>query len=181
MAEYGGSYPGAYLLRRGLYLPFELAGLMDPEIAHEGLARLSPLARIAASIAPDPGSAVGRVAALESCNYMRNQLLRDSDWAGMAHSLEIRTPLVDFQMLRQLAPVIPALRPGAGKRALARAPSRPLPEVVAQRAKTGFGVPVGHWLAAGSAGKGAVSRAWGREVLASAHALAGDFSLKATG
>lgn len=173
MAEYGGSYSGAYLLRRGLYLPFELAGLMDTEIAREGLAQLSPLARIAASIAPDPGSAVGRVAALESCNYMRNQLLRDSDWAGMAHSLEIRTPLVDFRLLRQLAAVIPALRPGAGKRALALAPSRPLPEAVARRAKTGFGVPVGHWLAAGSASKGAVSRAWGREVLANAYAMAG--------
>ena len=30
---------------------------------------------------------------------MRNQLLRDADWAGMAHSLEIRTPLVDIAAL----------------------------------------------------------------------------------
>ena len=36
-----------------------------------------------------------RVAALELSWYMRNQLLRDADWAGMAHSLEIRVPLVD--------------------------------------------------------------------------------------
>ena len=36
---------------------------------------------------------------------MRNQLLRDADWAGMAHSLEIRVPLVDFTLLGALAPV----------------------------------------------------------------------------
>ena len=33
------------------------------------------------------------VSALEMSCYMRNQLLRDADWAGMAHSLEIRVPL----------------------------------------------------------------------------------------
>jgi len=33
---------------------------------------------------------------------MRNQLLRDADWAGMAHSLEIRVPLVDVELLELL-------------------------------------------------------------------------------
>jgi len=31
---------------------------------------------------------------------MRNQLLRDADWAGMAHSVEILVPLVDIELLR---------------------------------------------------------------------------------
>ena len=35
-----------------------------------------------------------QVALLESTRYLRNQLLRDSDWASMAHSVELRTPLV---------------------------------------------------------------------------------------
>ena len=30
---------------------------------------------------------------------MRNQLLRDTDWASMAHSLEVRVPLVDVKLL----------------------------------------------------------------------------------
>jgi asparagine synthase (glutamine-hydrolysing) len=38
--------------------------------------------------------------------YMRNMLLRDSDWAGMAHSVEIRTPFVDVELFRALAPYI---------------------------------------------------------------------------
>lgn len=165
IVEYGGTYPGAYLLRRGLYLPFELRRFMNPEMARDGLARLSPLKQLSASMSPDPNSAVGRVAALETCNYMRNQLLRDSDWAGMAHSLEIRTPLADFNLLRRLAPAVHALTPGAGKRALAVAPTRPMPEAVTNRAKTGFAVPTGNWLASASASKGAASRAWADRVL----------------
>ena len=93
--EYGGSYPGAYLLRRGLFMPWELPGLLGEELAQEGLARLDPLAHIAGALSPDPGHPFARVAALEASLYMRNQLLRDTDWASMAHSLEVRVPLVD--------------------------------------------------------------------------------------
>ena len=37
---------------------------------------------------------------MESQIYLRNQLLRDSDWASMYHSIELRTPLVDFFLLK---------------------------------------------------------------------------------
>ena len=174
--EYSGSWAGTYLLRRGLFLPHELSDVMDPEIAREGLRRLRPLLRLAANLTPDPSSDVARVCVLESAQYMRNQLLRDADWAGMAHSLEIRVPLVDFTLLRALAPVIPVLTPGAGKAALANAPTLPLPAEIVTRAKTGFSVPTGDWMNAAigrgldSAGrapepKGLVSRRWSRAVL----------------
>lgn len=176
LLEYADSFAGAYLLRRGLFLPHELAGLMGPELAREGLRRLKPLHRLNASLAPDPGSDVARVSALESAHYLRNQLLRDADWAGMAHGLEIRVPLVDFSLLKSLATVIHRLEPGAGKTALANAPACPLPAEVVARAKTGFGVPTERWMAA-AAGlqretdgaaepKGVVSRRWSRVVLA---------------
>ena len=58
-----------------------------------------------------------------STQYMRNQLLRDADWAGMAHGVEIRLPLVDTTLLETLSAVIGQIRPGAGKLALAAAPS----------------------------------------------------------
>jgi asparagine synthase (glutamine-hydrolysing) len=77
---------------------------------------------------------------------MRNQLLRDADWAGMAHSLEIRTPLVDIELLRAVARLLKVLDPGEGKQALAAAPMRALPDHVRHRAKTGFTVPVDQWL-----------------------------------
>lgn len=140
------SWAGTYLLRRAVLLPFELDGAMDAGLAAQGLAELDPEGLIAATMTPDPGSANGRVAALESGNYMRNQLLRDSDWAGMAHSLEIRVPLVDFTLLQTLAPILPGLTPGAGKAMLGNAPSTPLPDTILNKPKTGFGIPVTGWL-----------------------------------
>ncbi|MBV9995182.1 MAG: asparagine synthase (glutamine-hydrolyzing) [Caulobacteraceae bacterium] len=172
LLEYSRSWAGAYLLRRGLFLPHELPAVMDPELAREGLARLRPLRRLSRALSPDPGSDAGRVCALESAHYLRNQLLRDCDWAGMAHSLEIRTPLVDAELLRALAPVVPRLAPGEGKRLLAAAPSTPLPGCVTERAKTGFSVPMGQWLGRRDAGtasaKGLASRNLGLEVFAQA-------------
>lgn len=176
LLEYSGSWAGAYLLRRGLFLPHELPDVMDREMALEGLRRLQPLRRLAASLVPDPKSHTARVCVLESAHYMRNQLLRDADWAGMAHSLEIRVPLVDFKLLGALASSIPAITEGAGKAALATAPATPLPNEVVTRAKSGFGVPTGAWLnaVAGDASgsvvpklepKGIVSRRWSQAVL----------------
>jgi asparagine synthase (glutamine-hydrolysing) len=176
LLEYSRSWAGAYLVRRGLFLPHELPRIIDPEIAIEGLRRLSPLERLADCLRPDPVSDAGRVCALESANYMRNQLLRDTDWAAMAHGIEVRVPLVDFEVLKALAPAIPHIRPGKGKAALAQVPSIPLPADNVARAKTGFGVPTGAWMRSAAATgdlcsairhehKGLVSRAWSREVL----------------
>ena len=172
--EYAGSWAGAYLLRRGLHLPHEMALMMEPDFAREGLRRLKPLRRLAATLKPDPGSDVGRICALESTHYMRNQLLRDADWAGMAHSLEIRVPLVDLTLLSELASGIPAVVPGFGKAALARSPRLPLADEVVQRAKTGFAVPTANWIARtegepsrkSDGQKGLTSRQWSRTVLA---------------
>lgn len=168
LLEYGGTYPGAYLLRRGLLLPHELRDILDPDTVRLGLRRLAPINRLRRSMTPSPPNPTSRVAALESTNYMLNQLLRDADWAGMAHSLEIRTPLVDFKLLRALSKVTPWLGKGDGKRALAAAPSKPLPKAIVDRSKTGFGVPTGCWAAAASAAtaanKGAASRAWASEI-----------------
>ena len=41
LLQYARSWAGAYLLRRGLFLPYELKELMDPDVAREGLRRLS--------------------------------------------------------------------------------------------------------------------------------------------
>ncbi|MGH9552509.1 MAG: asparagine synthase (glutamine-hydrolyzing) [Terriglobales bacterium] len=174
MLEHTSSWAGTYLLRRGLHLPHEMALMMEPDFAREGLRRLKPLLRLDAMLKPDPGSDVGRICALESEHYMRNQLLRDADWAGMAHSLEIRVPLVDSNVLTELAPGIPALVPGFGKAALAWSPRLPLPDEVVQRVKTGFAVPTANWTARterelsrkSDGQKGLTSRQWSRTVLA---------------
>jgi glycosyltransferase involved in cell wall biosynthesis len=107
-----------------------------------------------------------RVAALELQWYMRNQLLRDADWAGMAHSLEIRVPLIDHVLFRALAPLLVSPLP-PDKALFASTPQNPPPLAVLERAKTGFVIPVREWIAARS-GRGATQRGlrgWARTVL----------------
>jgi asparagine synthase (glutamine-hydrolysing) len=65
----------------------ELGPVLDRDLVRRGLSRLRPLAHIQAQLAPRLRSAFARIATLESALYMRNQLLRDTDWASMAHGL----------------------------------------------------------------------------------------------
>lgn len=146
--EYGGTYEGAWLLRRGLYMPWELEGVLGPEMVRDGLSRLAPLGIIRAALDPRPASSFAQVATMEAVLYMRNQLLRDTDWASMAHSLEVRTPLVDAELLKQVAALGSPDPELNAKQELAAAPSMPLPKAVTDRKKTGFAVPVAPWTSA---------------------------------
>jgi asparagine synthase (glutamine-hydrolysing) len=162
--RYGSSYAGAYLVKRGRFLASELPEVLGEEIAREGLERLDLLSLIEKAITPDPGTPFARVAALESSFYLRNQLLRDMDWASMAHSLEVRVPLVDAHLLRRLAPLIARLR-GRSKGLLAQTPRPPLPEPVRKRRKTGFTLPINEWLRQEAGGRVEFGkRSWARRV-----------------
>jgi asparagine synthase (glutamine-hydrolysing) len=165
LVEYGGSYEGAYLLRRGLFLPHELPGLLGAERAAAGLERLGLQPLLRSVMTPDPRDPVRRVCALESGLYLRNQLLRDADWAGMAHSVEIRAPLVDRALLQAVAPVMAHFSGGRGKAALAAAPSAPPPPHVLARPKNGFSIPMRAWLGDVAEDR-LTSRAWARRLLA---------------
>ena len=143
--EYGGDYSGAYLLRRGLYMPWELPKVLDPDLVKEGWESLQPRLRLEQTTRGLQNEHL-RVTALESTWYMRNQLLRDTDWASMAHSLEVRTPLVDWTLLSDVAPLVD--RHGLTKQDMARTPGRGLPSDLLNRPKSGFTVPVREWLLA---------------------------------
>ena len=144
LLEYGGTYGGAYLLRRGMFMPWELPEVLDPELVREGWRELQSQARLDQT-AKGLKSPFLKVSALEMCWYMRNQLLRDTDWAGMNHSVEVRTPLVDVELLRNLAPLLASDTPPT-KRDMAISPLSPLPSSILDRRKTGFSIPVRQWL-----------------------------------
>ena len=173
LLEYGGDCGSAYLLRRGLFMPWELPDLLGPEMAREGWRRLETRARLDRTI---QGLATPRqkVGALEMSWYMRHRLLRDSDWAGMAHSLEIRVPFVDPVLLRGMAPALASANPPR-KSDLGRAPRAALPAAILNRPKTGFQVPVREWLQSSQGGERRESgfRDWAREVYRWCGAVAG--------
>lgn len=147
LIKYGGTYAGAYLLKRGLFMPWELPSLLGPELAREGLETLRCLQHIERqALQPYPDKPFSRVASLEASLYMRNQLLRDADWAGMAHSVEIRVPLVDSVLFKRVMPLLTGRQMRNGKQLLAGSLNKSLPHEITARSKTGFVLPYRQWL-----------------------------------
>ena len=99
--EWGGNYANAYLLRYALYMPWELPEVLDPDLARQGWAELGIERRLHDSY-NNVKSPQLIIKALEHEWYMRCQLLRDADWASMAHSLELRVPFVDVRLFESL-------------------------------------------------------------------------------
>ena len=122
-------YAGAYLVKRGRFLAAGAPRVLRREIVDGRSAPPRPAASSSsARVTPDPGNAVrarrrARIVATSS----RNQLLRDMDWAAMAHSLEVRVPLVDAHLLRKIAPVIVAAHDYEKSSSPPRPPRRCLP------------------------------------------------------
>jgi asparagine synthase (glutamine-hydrolysing) len=95
--------------------------------------------------APSPGT--GGLQELDLTTYLPGDLLVKADIASMAHSLELRSPLLDHEVL-ELGLALPEklkIRRLAGKIALKRAFADDLPPEVLRRGKSGFGVPLGRW------------------------------------
>jgi len=155
LLRYGSSLGGAYFLRRGLFLPEELPSLVGPEVAAEGLAAYDPVAAAEACRTGDEDGTQHKgdqdpwhsVHLMETRLYMRNQLLRDADWASMATSLELRVPLVDAWLVRHAASLNFEPARSCGKAAAVRQVTPELPEAVWGRPKSGFFLPVMDWLA----------------------------------
>jgi asparagine synthase (glutamine-hydrolysing) len=163
IGTYAHTWPGAYLVQRGLFMPDELPPLMGEEAARDGMERLRIIDVIAAVLDPDPLTSFGRVAALEAGLYMRNQLLRDTDWASMAHSLEVRTPLVDAWFLRQIAPLL-AVEGRKCKQYFAGAPDPPWPAGRRAQPKLGFSAPLHLWVDLPADGTSTRMRSWAKIV-----------------
>ena len=147
LLEWGRDIPGAYFLRRALFMPWELSGVIDAGLAREGLRTLALRDRLH-DLVRGIATPFDQVMALETGIYMRNCLLRDADWAGMAHSLEIRTPLADADLYAAVIGLRPSRAEPLTKADLRRelgAHGTIDPALLARR-KTGFSVPVREWL-----------------------------------
>jgi asparagine synthase (glutamine-hydrolysing) len=92
---------------------------------------------------------IAAVSRIEAQFYQGNMLLRDADQTGMAHSLEIRVPLLDRRLCDFVHRVPGAIRypPGAPTKYLLR---RAFPDLlraeVADQSKRGFTLPICRWM-----------------------------------
>jgi len=80
--------------------------------------------------------------------WLAGDILVKADRMTMAHSLELRVPFLDREVLRVAGRLARTEKIAAGttKLALRTAMSEVLPKAAAERAKLGFPVPIGHWL-----------------------------------
>jgi asparagine synthase (glutamine-hydrolysing) len=91
---------------------------------------------------------VNRVSYLESIFYMRNTLLRDSDFMSMAHGLELRVPFLDRTLVETCfhIPGPRKLEGNSPKSLLLASLDVELPQEIVNRPKRGFTLPFERWL-----------------------------------
>lgn len=135
----------SYLLQRCIFLPHEISAILGAEFSSRGFSMLRNEALNFSSLNDLPIPDYPKISALETNFYMKNQLLRDSDWAGMAHSVEIRTPLVDIELLKSIGPSVLKMKKYNGKKLLSNNALSNEEMKVLQRKKTGFGLPMQRW------------------------------------
>jgi asparagine synthase (glutamine-hydrolysing) len=93
------------------------------------------------------GEGISGLQRLDVRTYLPGDLLLKADIASMAHSLELRSPLLDHEVLELGVSLPDSLKVEGrrGKVALRRAYADALPPEVSGRGKTGFGVPISRW------------------------------------
>ena len=84
---------------------------------------------------------------LDMKTYLPGDILTKVDRASMAHSLEVRVPLLDHKLVEWISGLPPSLklRGREGKYIFKRALEPHLPNDVLYRPKMGFGVPLAGW------------------------------------
>ena len=87
-----------------------------------------------------------KISYLDSIIYMKNQLLRDSDWASMYHGVELRTPFVDVYLLSKLKDIMNSYSSFKDKESLKETFDKILPKQFLQSKKTGFQTPLKIWI-----------------------------------
>jgi asparagine synthase (glutamine-hydrolysing) len=84
----------------------------------------------------------------EARTYMHDVLLRDTDQMSMAHSLEVRVPLLDHVLVEHVMALPDAIKQpnGVAKRLLVESLDGCLPEAIVTRRKQGFTLPFDPWM-----------------------------------
>ena len=120
--------------------------LLTPELAHHIPGIGEPLWRRWQTY--PPGSSIARKQKLDYDLYLPDDILVKMDRASMAHSIEVRSPLLDHRLVEWAArlPRSVLLNGREGKLPLRRLAENLLPDSVRTARKQGFAVPLDPWL-----------------------------------
>ena len=147
-----GDFPHAYFFTRLLFTPFRVQRLLAPYFesakyseSHKNpwRARMRETARQARRL-----DSFTAVSCFELQSYMVNTLLRDTDAASMANSLEVRVPFLDHRLVEFVGrlPKSAKYMRGVPKSLLVEALSDLLPDEVVGQSKRTFTLPWEVWL-----------------------------------
>ncbi len=120
--------------------------LFQPEVFAE-FAKNDPLRDERAWLARGNGRWLSAVQYLDVKSYLPLDILTKVDRMSMAHSLEVRVPLLDHKVVEFAATIPPelSLNSTCGKRLFKEAMRSILPDEVIERPKRGFAVPLNQW------------------------------------
>ena len=138
---------GLYLLARGFFAPAQVAELMDVDSAVVERAVDASFAPVE-NTPPNGHFNLNRFHSFEMKRYLHDQLLRDSDVFSMAHSLELRVPYLDHELLESCCriPARDKVSADINKPKLVEALDHPMLEEAGRRKKQGFTFPFARWM-----------------------------------
>ena len=99
------------------------------------------------TMAPGSGDLLDAASRLDLSRYLGSGLLKFGDGMSMAHSLELRVPFCDVDLVESVSRIGSARRfPGYRLKGMLKNVARGyLPESIVNRPKQGFMIPVGRW------------------------------------
>lgn len=133
-----------YLYNRGFFIPEEVARLLD--CTEEEIIQLLDVVDLPPFY--EKLDAHEQVSYLETNWYMQNQLLKDTDYMSMWHSIEVRVPFLDRRLMDLVYQIAPSVRysPEQAKHLLIKAFHFELPRAIWDRPKHGFVFPFETWM-----------------------------------
>ncbi|MDQ6812658.1 MAG: glycosyltransferase, partial [Bacteroidota bacterium] len=140
------SFLGDYLFNRGVYTAEETASILNTSATYVN----KTIDEIDLSFLTSNGKTDGRnVISLGEQNiYMQSQLLKDTDYMGMWHGLEVRVPFLDKELMETVHSIAPEIKFNSKlkKHLLIKAFDDVLPSQIYDRKKQGFTFPFENWI-----------------------------------
>ncbi|HEX8277522.1 MAG TPA: asparagine synthase (glutamine-hydrolyzing), partial [Segetibacter sp.] len=135
---------GEYLLNRGLYTPEQTASILNCSVAHVN----NEISKVYVPDASFIKDKKDQHSWGDQNIYMQSQLLKDVDYMGMWHGLEVRVPFLDKELMDTVHSIAPSLKfdPTIKKHLLIKAFHDVLPAEIYGRKKQGFTFPLEKWI-----------------------------------
>ncbi|RZK48302.1 MAG: asparagine synthase (glutamine-hydrolyzing) [Pedobacter sp.] len=135
---------GEYLFLRGFFTPNKVAEILQINLSEvvDVLEKYQPYVDL------NPAYNGNRAADMETHIFMRNQLLKDTDFMSMRHGIEVRVPFLDKQLRETLAQIDPKIKfeNTKPKALLVDSFINLIPEAIWNRPKMGFTFPLQKWM-----------------------------------